>query len=106
MELNIKLPEQARRCLDLAPDEEICYCCPSDVDDESRYIEGRYVVVTNKRLFVLWQDQGVRAQYPVEKLQDIKCEPQVGGGILTPALTESFAGLHASLCIMFPGSHI
>lgn len=83
MELNIKLPEQARRCLDLAPDEEICYCCPSDVDDESRYIEGRYVVVTNKRLFVLWQDQGVRAQYPVEKLQDIKCEPQVGGGILT-----------------------
>lgn len=83
MELNIKLPEQARRCLNLAPDEEICYCCPSDVDDESRYIEGRYVVVTNKRLFVLWQDQGVRAQYPVEKLQDIKCEPQVGGGILT-----------------------
>lgn len=81
MELNIKLPDSIRSKTELGENETIWYCSPYDIGSSGQKQELCYLAVTEGRLLKLNRD-GVEASVAIDDIETIKCEPQVGQGML------------------------
>lgn len=81
MELLFQLPKQTEAVLNLAQNEEVCYCVPYDIAEDGSFVKEGYIIVTPGRLIVT---AGIRISYERElnRLEKIKCEPLVNNGIL------------------------
>ena len=89
MKLLYDLKEPALQALSLREGESVWYCVPVDLgfhnDKKSAgdsYTTTTYLVVTEER-FVVLQEDAVTAEYALESCEKIKCEHQVGSGIVT-----------------------
>ena len=89
MKLLYDLTEAGRQALSLKEGESIWYCVPVDLgfhnDKKSAgdsYTTSTFLVVTEER-FVVLQNDAVTAEYALETTEKIKCEHQVGSGIVT-----------------------
>lgn len=81
MKLLFQLPPKTKQMLRLDGGETIHYCVPYDISLKGTYTMDSYVVVTNVRIFVI-ENQEICVQYRLAELENIKCESQVGNGIL------------------------
>lgn len=81
MELNMKLPAAISSKIELGAGEEIWYCSLYDISRTGEKLDGAYVAATNRRVLVLSND-GIDEEVPINDIQEIKCEPQVGQGYL------------------------
>lgn len=81
MILNFDLKEEYIKPLKLAPDEKIAYCVPYDIGDDGKYIKDSYVVVTEKRLFVLEQGS-VKKELNLDDVSEVLSEPMIACGVL------------------------
>ena len=89
MKLLYDLTEAGRQALSLREGESIWYCVPVDLgfhnDKKSAgdsYTSSIFLVVTEER-FVVLQEDAITAEYALDTLEKIKCEHQVGSGIVT-----------------------
>ena len=102
MKLLFTLTESQMKALKLSNDEKLVYCVPADLayDMEKektdlskkpvssvadRYEKNVYVAVSNKRLMVLAGEQ-VTFQKELKDCEKVRCEHQVGCGIITVTL--------------------
>lgn len=81
MELNLKLPSKISEKLNLNEGEHIWYCSLYDISSTGYKLNNSYLVVTNERLLKIGSE-GIEESVPVNDIERIKCEPQVGQGIL------------------------
>ncbi|MGN0165743.1 MAG: ABC transporter ATP-binding protein [Lachnospiraceae bacterium] len=81
MELNLKLPAQISGKLSLKENETICYCSLYDISSTGEKQEFCYLAVTNERLLKIGS-MGIVEEVAVKDIETLKCEPQVGQGIL------------------------
>jgi hypothetical protein len=89
MKLEYSLDPDRIDALQLADDETIWYCVPVDLGfDHNRhlardtYCANDWLIVTEQRFLVL-QDTCVSASFRLTDCEKIKCEHQVGSGIIT-----------------------
>ncbi|MBO4782324.1 MAG: ABC transporter ATP-binding protein, partial [Lachnospiraceae bacterium] len=81
MILKFDLKEEYIKLLKLAPDEDIAYCVPYDIGEDGKYIKESYVVVTEKRLFVLEQGS-LKKELNLEDVSEVLSEPMIACGVL------------------------
>ena len=55
MILRYELPKEAEQVISLTDNERIYYAVPVDIDDAGNFLEDSYFIVTNRRLFVVYQ---------------------------------------------------
>ena len=65
----------------LAPEEEIYYCLPLDIDLKGNFRENSYTVMTNKRVLVL-EEGALTKEYLIAECDAIRSEPRIACGIL------------------------
>lgn len=81
MELNIRLPESVRAKVKLRENEDMHYCSPYDISASGCKQELCYLAVTNLRLLRI-DCGGIADEIEIKDIETVKCEPQVGQGIL------------------------
>lgn len=89
MKLQYTLKESQQQALSLQDGETVWYCVPVDLDFDNRrhsaesgYTNQTWIVVTEDRLITLREDE-ITFQYLLADCEKIKCEHQVGCGIVT-----------------------
>lgn len=92
MRLLYELPSQGLKALGLEEGEEVLYCVPLDLTyrkererqekSSEKYENNGYLVTTTGRLMVL-NGEEVLYRRPLEECERIRCEHQVGCGIIT-----------------------
>ncbi|MDE7225101.1 MAG: hypothetical protein K2O34_15150, partial [Acetatifactor sp.] len=89
MKLLYTLMESQQKALSLGDGETIWYCVPVDLafDNKARsarisYADQTWIVVTDQRLMTLSGDEKT-SEYLLADCEKIKCEHQVGCGIVT-----------------------
>lgn len=81
MILKYELSKENQALCGLAPEEEIYYCLPLDIDLEGNYRHNSYMVMTNRRLLVL-EEGRLTGQYALKDFDAIRSEPQIACGIV------------------------
>ena len=81
MILNFDLKEEYIKLLKLAPEEKIAYCVPYDIGDDGKYIKDAFVVVTEKRLFVL-EKGSIKKELNLDDVSEVLSEPLIACGVL------------------------
>ena len=91
MKLLFTLTGSQLEALDLQKGEKLIYCVPADLAYEKgamdRYEKDVFVAVTNQRLAVLAGDK-VTYQTFLKDCEKVRCEHQVGCGIITVTLSD------------------
>lgn len=86
MNLHYTLPEALIGAAHLEAEESIAYCVPYDLDEAGGFgppeYKAGYLAVTRRRLLLFDKERLLR-EIPLSACEDIKCEPQVGCGLLT-----------------------
>jgi len=81
MILRYDIPQSAEKLVSLSGDERIYYAVPIDIDEEGRFTDDSFLVVTTGKLCII---RGKRiTEYPIAGLEKASAEPGIGGGILT-----------------------
>ena len=81
MILRYKLPPAIEGSVDLSENEKIYYSVPVDIDENGKWSDDSFVVVTTKKIHVFEGDK--KTSYDIKDYQKATAEPGVGGGILT-----------------------
>ena len=89
MKLLYKLAEPQMQALSLRDGESVWYCVPVDLafdpkahSPEERYTDTTWIVVTEERLMILNGEEKT-SEHQLSDCEKIKCEHQVGCGIVT-----------------------
>ena len=69
------------KLLELESDEEIVYCVPFDIGEDGNFVKNSYVVVSEKRLFVI-EDGQLKKRLLLNDVSEILSEPMIACGIL------------------------
>lgn len=93
MNLHYDLPEPLLSVANLPDGEEIKYCAPYDLDLDGAKYEGikivreadRYAAVTGRRI-IIFNGRQIVHNIPLSDCGKVRCEPQVGGGIMIAAV--------------------
>jgi len=81
MILKYDLSKENTELCGLAPEEEIYYCLPLDIDLKGNFRQNSYTVMTNRRVLILEEGE-LTKEYLIEQCDSIRSEPRIACGIL------------------------
>lgn len=81
MILKYDLSKENTELCGLAPEEEIYYCLPLDIDLKGNFRQNSYTVMTNRRILILEEGE-LTKEYLIEQCDAIRSEPRIACGIL------------------------
>lgn len=81
MILKYELPRGLQSQLSLGAEEKIYYAVPADIDEEGKWREGAFVVVTTTRVLLV-KEGSVEKEFLIKECSQAKAESRIGGGIL------------------------
>jgi ATP-binding cassette subfamily B protein len=93
--------------LKLEPEETVVYCVPYDIADDGGFLRDSYVVITEKRLFVI--EEGVlKKELKLDEISEVISEPMIACGVLfyTQKTGESKDDFSENILVRFSSKHL
>ena len=85
MKLTYELPDSVLSLFKMKEGERIYYSVPYDIDDDGKWINDSYVVVTTKRIFVISAGK-IKNELEIASLDAIKTWTQINNGVLVATI--------------------
>lgn len=81
MILRYMLPLNIEKAVSLEEDEKIYYAIPVDIDEDGKWTDKDYLVVTTRKIYIFRGEE--KKIYNIGDFESVTAEPGIGGGILT-----------------------
>lgn len=81
MILRYMLPLNIEKAVSLEEDEKIYYAIPVDIDEDGKWTDKDYLVVTTRKIYIFRGEE--KKIYNIGDFESVMAEPGIGGGILT-----------------------
>lgn len=81
MILRYMLPLNIEKAVSLEEDEKIYYAIPVDIDEDGKWTDKDYLVVTTRKIYNFRGEE--KKIYNIGDFESVMAEPGIGGGILT-----------------------
>ena len=81
MILRYMLPLNIEKAVSLEEDEKIYYALPVDIDEDGKWTDKDYLVVTTRKIYIFRGEE--KKIYNIGDFESVMAEPGIGGGILT-----------------------